>query len=513
MLSEPPEPVRGQWMDQPERGSALLLRTMMFLSLHLGRPVARALLHLIVAYFFVFAPRARRHSRAYLRRALGREPGAIDRYRHVFAFAATLLDRLYLTRERHEWLEISIEGEELMRAGLERGTGAFLLGAHLGSFELMSAVGRRQRGLHVALAMYTQNMGRVAARLGHGPPSSAPEIIPLGTLQSMLRIRDRLEQGKFVGILADRTFGDAPGQRVSFLGEPALFPTGPMRAAAAMRRPVIFMAGLYRGGNRYHVVFRPLADFSQPTPLSREAAVSSAIERYVALLEECCRTDPYNWFNFYDFWRVAYEAPSGTRHGRAQLGCALLACVLALGSQPLRCAAAESVSDAPAFEQLLTLLAERRHGHVAFTEVQQLSILDQPLHSSGELRYEAPDRLEKRTLEPRAEDLRLEHGMLTIERDHHHRNVSLAEFPQAVPFIESVRATLAGDRAALERYFSVDFSGDLDHWTLELLPTDATMKRSVRRILITGERAHIGTVRIQHTDGDSSTLTLGPELP
>jgi len=81
-----------------------------------------------------------------------------------------------------------------------------------------------------------------------------------------------------------------------------------------------------------------------------------------------------------------------------------------------------------------------------------------------------------------------------------------------VPFIESVRATLAGDRAALERYFTVDFSGDLDHWTLELLPSDAAIKRSVRRILISGERDHIRTVDIQQTDGDSSTLTLGPEL-
>jgi len=87
-----------------------------------------------------------------------------------------------------------------------------------------------------------------------------------------------------------------------------------MRAAAALRRPVIFMTGLYRGGNRYHVVFRQLADFSQPTPAGREAAVRAAIERYVALLEEFCRSDPYNWFNFYDFWHGAPPA-SGAGSG------------------------------------------------------------------------------------------------------------------------------------------------------------------------------------------------------
>jgi predicted LPLAT superfamily acyltransferase len=288
------------WARQPERGSAWLLEMMMFVALRLGRPFSRVLLYPIAAYFFAFAPSARRHGRVYLRRALGREPTVIERYRQMFAFAATLLDRLYLTRERYDLLEISIEGEELMTAALECGRGAFLLGAHLGSFEMVSALGRRQPGLRVALAMYTENAGRVAARVGYGPGGA--EIIPLGQLESMLRIRDYLEEGQFVGMLADRTFASAPGQSVSFLGEAALFPTGPMRAAAAMRRPVIFMVGLYRGGNRYHVLFRTIADFSQPAPLGREAAVRAAIERYVALLEECCRSDPYNWFNFYDFW-------------------------------------------------------------------------------------------------------------------------------------------------------------------------------------------------------------------
>ena len=256
----------------------------------------------------MFAPRARREARAYLRRALGREPSAGDRYRHVFTFAATILDRLYLTRGRYELFDISIEGEELMRAALEAGKGAFLLGAHLGSFEMMSAIGRRQPGLRVAVAMYTRYASRVAAHFGNGPPASAPEIIPLGRLDSMLRIRDSLEEGKFVGMLADRTFDDAPAQSVAFLGEPALFPSGPMRVAAALRRPVIFMAGLYRGGNRYHVTFRPLADFTQLTRGARETAVRAAIERYVALLEEGCRRDPYNWFNFYDFWHHGADA-------------------------------------------------------------------------------------------------------------------------------------------------------------------------------------------------------------
>src|SRR5438874_13720319 len=105
---------------------------MIFLSLRLGRPVARCLLHLIAAYFFALAPGARRSARQYLRRALGREPAARDRYRQVFAFASTTLDRPSLMRERYGLFAMSIDGEVLMRDAGARGSGAVLVGAHPG---------------------------------------------------------------------------------------------------------------------------------------------------------------------------------------------------------------------------------------------------------------------------------------------------------------------------------------------------------------------------------------------
>ena len=164
------------------------------------------------------------------------------------------------------------------------------------------------------------------------------------------------------------------------------------------------------------------------------------------------------------------------------------------------------------YEQLLKLLAARRHGHVTFTEVQRLAILDRPLESSGELLYDAPDRLEKRTLNPRAETLVLEHGVLTAHRGHRTYLMPLRDYPQVAPFIESIRATLAGDREALERLFRVGFEGSLAHWSLRLVPTDARLAGAVREIRIEGERDAIRSVDIRHGDGDRSLLSLGPEV-
>ncbi len=160
----------------------------------------------------------------------------------------------------------------------------------------------------------------------------------------------------------------------------------------------------------------------------------------------------------------------------------------------------------------MTLLAQRKHGHVPFVEEHFLAVLDRPVESSGELFYDAPDRLEKRTLKPKPESLVLEHGVITAHRGHRTYVLNLSDYPQIVPLIDSIRATLAGDRAALERIFKVTLEGDLEHWKLLLAPSDATVAKAVKQILIEGNRDAIHSVEIRQADGDRSLLTIGPEV-
>jgi predicted LPLAT superfamily acyltransferase len=296
------------WIRHRERGSVALLRLMAFLSLRLGRALSRIPLYGIAIYFFLFAPAARRHSRRYLRRALGRRPGARDRFRQILTFATTIHDRVYLVNGQFAQFNITVEGEPLMISQLESGRGAMLLGAHMGSFEVMHSLGRRRPGLRIGMAMYEDNALKISAALAAVNPRHVPDIVPLGRIDAMLNIADRLERGAFVGVLGDRTLGREPVQAVTLLGERAYLPTGPMRAAAILRCPVFFMAGLYRGTNHYHVVFERIADFSSLPSADRDAAVHAAIERYAGVLDRYCRSDPYSWFNFYDFWQAPRAA-------------------------------------------------------------------------------------------------------------------------------------------------------------------------------------------------------------
>ena len=286
----------------------LWLRLMTWISLKLGRAPSRLILFGIAAYFLAFAPTARRMSRAYLKRALalgatGRVPWNAM-YRHFLCFASAIHDRIYLINDRHELFDIRVHNQQLIDDLVARGEGAFLIGAHLGSFEVLRAVGRRQPGLRVAMAMYEQNARKINAALTAINPAAQQDVVALGHVDSMIHVHDLLAQGTVVGMLGDRSLRNDATRQVPFFGEPAALPLGPLRMAAIMKRPVLFMTGLYRGGNRYDIHFETLADFTAVPPRGRTQAVQGAMTRYAALLEQHCRMAPYNWFNFFDFWRA-----------------------------------------------------------------------------------------------------------------------------------------------------------------------------------------------------------------
>ena len=301
-MAQTPHPTT-EWAKRPERSNMLLLRVMTWISLRLGRRAGRAVLHLIVTYFLLFAPASRAGSRAYLRRVLPRPPRWTDIYRHFFWFASTIHDRVYLINQRFDLFDIALNGETLTQDAVTGGNGLFLIGAHVGSFEVMRALGREHAGLEVAMAMYEENAHKINDMLATINPAARQDIISLGNINSMLKISEYLDQGTLVGMLADRTFGDDATLPVTLLGDTAQLPLGPFRMAAILRRPVIFMVGLYLGGNRYEIHFEKLADFSDVARDQRQAEVERAVIRYAALLEKFCRRAPYNWFNFFDFWQ------------------------------------------------------------------------------------------------------------------------------------------------------------------------------------------------------------------
>ena len=310
----PPKASSPAWARRSERGSLLALRFMAWVAVTLGRPVARLLLHPITLYFLLFAAAPRRHSARYLARVLGRAATWRDQYRHFHTFASTVLDRVYFVRGQTAAFDLSLHGDAGCDDTLASGQGGFLVGAHLGSFESLHAAGKSFPGMRVTMVMYPDNARKIHGVLQAVAPDFKLAVIAIGNAGSTLAIRDALDAGHLVGLLGDRYLSAdsarSPGIEIPFLGVPALFSDGPLRLALLLKRRVIFMVGLFLGGRRYDVRFETLADFRQPPAdaAARERLIRETLQRYVAQLEALCREAPYNWFNFYDYWREDHAA-------------------------------------------------------------------------------------------------------------------------------------------------------------------------------------------------------------
>lgn len=161
-------------------------------------------------------------------------------------------------------------------------------------------------------------------------------------------------------------------------------------------------------------------------------------------------------------------------------------------------------------DRLMREFAAVRSARARFTEKKYLKMLDRPVESSGTLAYDAPSRLEKLTLAPKRERMLVEENKVTLEMGPKPkpRVLSITDHPLLRAFIESIRATLAGDRATLERFYRVDFGGDATGWRLKLEPSDAKTKSLVRVIRISGSGGEIGTVEVEQSDGDRSVMTM-----
>jgi len=289
-----------RWKDKLERGSAWLIHVIAWLARTIGRPFCRALLYPIVLYFILTDATARRSSQEFLIAALGRRVRWSDVFTHLHTFAATLLDRVYLAGGQFHRFQISIEGAELVTEALRGGKGCLLLGSHLGPFDLMMLANQTLVEQPLTILMHIDPRSRVRRILGL--EDQASRVIALDRPDSLVRAYAALERGGLVAALADRVDGKAPTLMAPFFGQPAAFPLGPHVLAARAAAPVLMCFGLYEGGSRYRIEFTEFGPASDR--FGRGAALQPAVDRYAARLEAHARRFPYNWFNFYPYWKA-----------------------------------------------------------------------------------------------------------------------------------------------------------------------------------------------------------------
>ena len=295
----------GHWTTQRERGSVFAMKLITWIAFTFGRRVSRALLYPVCLYFVLFGRTGVRASRQYLGRVFGRPATWREVFQHHFVFASVLLDRAFMLAGRPQHLDVEETNRELMHRLADRGQGCLMLSAHMGSFDITRDIGLRGRNVVVNMLMYEENAQKLNAVIASFGGHDRMRVIPIGTVDSLIRAKDRLDQGEWVGILGDRVVANDRLIRVPFLGSEAVFPAGPFLVASALKVPVVLFVCLYMGGKHYKEYFELFADELVLDRSAREADLEKWVRRYAERLEYYCRLAPYNWFNFYDFWGAA----------------------------------------------------------------------------------------------------------------------------------------------------------------------------------------------------------------
>jgi predicted LPLAT superfamily acyltransferase len=280
-----------------------------WLAMGLGRWSARAVLRLVVLYYFLFHSAARQRSRDFLE-SVGVASGGRAVYRHFLRFAECTLDRLFFLRGVVGGLEFRAHGHEHLADLANHGRGAILLGAHLGSFESLRWLGQ-DRNLPLSIVADVRNAVRVQSLLARLARPESLRFIDAGgsVIHLALEVRAAVARGELVAILADRVSGPRT-VAAPFLGRQAYFPAGPFLIAAALRCPVYLAFGLYFAPRRYELYCEPLAESIHLPRADRAAALSRVVAAYAARLEHYCRLAPDNWFNFFDFFTPPLPPPA-----------------------------------------------------------------------------------------------------------------------------------------------------------------------------------------------------------
>lgn len=293
----------GAWLQQRERGSALGIRALLLTHRICGRGFVRVVLHVVAFYYALFAGTARRASRSYLRRVQGHARFS-DVVRHIATFAQCAFDRVLLAAGRMDGFTFTRDGHQHLEALTRAKRGAILLGAHLGSFEAMRAMGGHEQ-FPINVVVHFENARRITAMLRAIAPDFDARIIAIDpdAPHWVLRVQECIEAGELVAVLGDRTGLGEASVEVSLLGGKVRLPTGPYALAAVLRCPIYLTFGLFHAPSTYALSCEPFAEKVELPRGRREQELAALTQRYADRLGEYARRAPLNWFNFFELWK------------------------------------------------------------------------------------------------------------------------------------------------------------------------------------------------------------------
>ncbi len=294
-----------QWDGKSQSGAAGYL-FFVFLFKWVGRWPANVVLVFVAAWFVLFAKASRRASMQFLDRAIKPVSGLAAwarTWRHMFAFANTLVDRIELGVDGPKrFTRVAEEGLGEMVYSTVKEKGAILLTAHLGSWELASGMLSQRLKAPFDIVAYDGEEPHVRAAIERSSEKFKPNVLLVGKGElAALDILRALRAGHMVALQGDRTV-DERTVEVDFLGHRAHFPVGPFVIAALSAAPMVPAFNIRIAAYKYEFFAFPPRTYVFDRTKDKNAQLVEWVQDYVRKLEQIIAKHPLQWFNFYDFW-------------------------------------------------------------------------------------------------------------------------------------------------------------------------------------------------------------------
>ncbi|WP_158972360.1 family 2 glycosyl transferase [Paraglaciecola sp. L3A3] len=305
------------WSSLKERGNIFGIQCLVFVYKVFGKWLFQICLFPVMLYFYLTGRIARHAAKDYwcqIEKTQNIECSkGIRLHRHAFKIFITF--GLAIVDKFDAWLgKIHIDDIEIMNpdvySKLTSGQGAVILSAHLGNMEICRAIfssGENKKKLNVIT--YNEHAPSFNNFLKRINPDAAINFIHVNNFgpDDTIMLKQKIDDGEAVVIFADRTSVNNPESVnfVPFLSKPAPIAIGPFALATIMECPVYFMTCLKNSESGRYQTY--IEDFAQPTKVKRKERkqyFQSLMEKYTQRLGHYCLKEPYQWNNFFDFWRA-----------------------------------------------------------------------------------------------------------------------------------------------------------------------------------------------------------------
>jgi len=270
-------------------------------------------------FYYLSSQSVREYSKIYLCHV--KNPGEKVRSKdicfHIISFAINLVENVQGWAGKFSSKNISFQNDDVddLIKNIDNGQGVLLLISHLGNPQFLKALAsmgktggnRKIRITSIADKKISAGFNQLLNEIN---PESSMDIVSTDEIgpETIELLQDKLDEGEVIAIAGDRISDHTPRNlEIPFLGEKTKFPYGVFLLISLLNVPTYFITGLRKKDisiNSKYDMFIKKNDVNFDCGRSeRLERIKKSAENYVSNLENLCRSHPYQWYNFFDFWK------------------------------------------------------------------------------------------------------------------------------------------------------------------------------------------------------------------